>query len=236
MLNIAVLVSGGGTNLQALLDSEARGENPNGKITLVVASKPGVFALERAAKAGVEGCVVRRKNYAASEEFDAALLETLRAHKIDLVVLAGFLSVLGPSVIAAYPRRILNVHPALIPSFCGPGMYGLRPHRGCIGPRLQGDRRHCALCQRGVRRRPHPAEKAVEILPGDTPRGAAEAGDGTGGVEAAAQGGGHDLLAVKSSKKTLSVRADAVPPSPKGEVSLMGSSPRGSMGGRGLAP
>ena len=109
MLNIAVLVSGGGTNLQALLDSEARGENPNGKITLVVASKPGVFALERAAKAGVEGCVVRRKDYAASEEFDAALLETLRAHKIDLVVLAGFLSVLGPSVIAAYPRRILNV-------------------------------------------------------------------------------------------------------------------------------
>ena len=101
MLNIAVLVSGGGTNLQALLDSEARGENPNGKITLVVASKPGVFALERAAKAGVEGCVVRRKDYAASEEFDAALLETLRAHNIDLVVLAGFLSVLGPSVIAA---------------------------------------------------------------------------------------------------------------------------------------
>ena len=84
MLNIAVLVSGGGTNLQALLDSEARGENPNGKITLVVASKPGVFALERAAKAGVEGCVVRRKDYATSEEFDAALLETLRAHNIDL--------------------------------------------------------------------------------------------------------------------------------------------------------
>ena len=79
MLNIAVLVSGGGTNLQALLDSEARGENPNGKITLVVASKPGVYALERAAKAGVEGCVVRRKDYAASEEFDAALLETLDA-------------------------------------------------------------------------------------------------------------------------------------------------------------
>ena len=80
--------------------------------------------------------MVRRKDYATSEEFDAALLETLRAHKIDLVVLAGFLSVLGPSVIAAYPRRILNVHPALIPSFCGPGMYGLRPHeaalaRGC---------------------------------------------------------------------------------------------------------
>ena len=148
MLNIAVLVSGGGTNLQALLDSEARGENPNGKITLVVASKPGVFALERAAKAGVEGCVVRRKNYATSEEFDAALLETLRAHKIDLVVLAGFLSVLGPSVIAAYPRRILNVHPALIPSFCGPGMYGLRPHEAALarGCKVTGPMRLC-ICR-----------------------------------------------------------------------------------------
>ena len=89
MLNIAVLVSGGGTNLQALLDSEARGENPNGKIRLVVASKPGVYALERAANAGVEGVVVRRKDYASSEDFDAALLKTLKEHNIDLVVLAA---------------------------------------------------------------------------------------------------------------------------------------------------
>ena len=96
MLNIAVLVSGGGTNLQALLDSEARGENPNGRITLVVASKPGVYALERAAKAGVEGVVVRRRDYESSEDFDAALLNQLKTHHIDLVVLAGFLSVLGP--------------------------------------------------------------------------------------------------------------------------------------------
>ena len=95
MLNIAVLVSGGGTNLQALLDSEARGENPNGRITLVVASKPGVYALERAAKAGVEGCVVRRKDYASSEDFDAALLKTLKDHNIDLVVLAGGTSILS---------------------------------------------------------------------------------------------------------------------------------------------
>ena len=151
MLKIAVLVSGGGTNLQALLDSEARGENPNGKITLVVASKPGVYALERAAKAGVESTVVRRKDYADSEAFDAALLAVLKAHEIDLVVLAGFLSVLGPSVIAAYPRRILNVHPALIPSFCGPGMYGLRPHEAALA-------RGCKVTQ-----------KAVDILPGDTP-------------------------------------------------------------------
>ena len=148
MLNIAVLVSGGGTNLQALLDSEARGENPNGRITLVVASKPGVYALERAAKAGVEGCVVRRKDYASSEDFDAALLKTLKDHNIDLVVLAGFLSVLGPSVIEAYPRRILNVHPA----------------RGC---KVTGATVHFVNeeCDGG----PILLQKAVDILPGDTP-------------------------------------------------------------------
>ena len=224
MKNIAVLVSGGGTNLQALLDSEARGENPNGKITLVVASKPGVYALERAAKAGVEGCVVRRKDYPNSEEFDAALLDseargenpngritlvvaskpgvyaleraakagvegcvvrrkdyensgdfdaallkTLKDHNIDLVVLAGFLSVLGPSVIEAYPRRILNVHPALIPSFCGPGMYGLRPHEAALarGCKVTGATVHFVNeeCDGG----PILLQKAVDILPGDTP-------------------------------------------------------------------
>ena len=193
MLNIAVLVSGGGTNLQALLDSEARGENPNGKITLVVASKPGVFALERAAKAGVEGCVVRRKDYAASEEFDAALLETLRAHNIDLVVLAGFLSVLGPSVIAAYPRRILNVHPALDPFLLRAGNVRSAPPRSRTGSWLQGDRRYRPLCQRGVRRRTHPAAEGRGYPARRHPRGAAEAGDGTGRVEAAAQSGGYDL-------------------------------------------
>ena len=169
MLNIAVLVSGGGTNLQALLDSEARGENPNGKITLVVASKPGVYALERAAKAGVEGCVVRRKDYASSEDFDAALLNVLKSHNIDLVVLAGFLSVLGPSIIEAYPRRILNVHPALIPSFCGPGMYGLRPHDAALarGCKVTGATVHFVNeeCDGG----PILLQKAVDILPGDTP-------------------------------------------------------------------
>ena len=150
MLNIAVLVSGGGTNLQALLDSEARGENPNGRITLVVASKPGVYALERAAKAGVEGCVVRRKDYASSEDFDAALLKTLKDHNIDLVVLAGFLSVLGPSVIAAYPRRILNHEAALA--------------RGC---KVTGATVHFVNeeCDGG----PILLQKAVDILPGDTP-------------------------------------------------------------------
>ena len=132
MMKIAVLVSGGGTNLQAILESERRGENPNGKVTLVVASKPGVYALERAANFGVETAVVRRKDYATSEEFDAALLSVLKDHGIELVVLAGFLSVLGPSVIAAYPNRILNIHPSLIPSFCGPGYYGLKVHEEAL--------------------------------------------------------------------------------------------------------
>ena len=169
MVKIAVLVSGGGTNLQALLDSEARGENPNGRITLVVASKPGVYALERAAKAGVESCVVSRKSYESPEAFDAALLEVLQSHDIGLVVLAGFLSVLGPSVVAAYPRRILNVHPALIPAFCGPGMYGLRPHQAALarGCKVTGATVHFVNeeCDGG----PILLQKAVDILPGDTP-------------------------------------------------------------------
>ena len=169
MVKIAVLVSGGGTNLQALLDSEARGENPNGKITLVVASKPGVYALERAEKAGVEHCVVSRKAYQSAAEFDAALLEVLQSHGIGLVVLAGFLSVLGPSVVEAYPRRILNVHPALIPSFCGPGMYGLRPHQAALarGCKVTGATVHFVNeeCDGG----PILLQKAVDILPGDTP-------------------------------------------------------------------
>ena len=119
MLNVAVLVSGGGTNLQAILDAKAAGALPHAKIALVLASKPGVYALERASKAGVPGIVVARKSYAAPEEYDAALLAALREHRIDVVVLAGFLSILGPSVITAYPERILNVHPSLIPSFAG---------------------------------------------------------------------------------------------------------------------
>ena len=169
MRNIAVLVSGGGTNLQAILESERRGENPNGKVTLVVASKPGVYALERAKNFGVPGVVVRRKDYSTAEEFDTALLNVLREHHIDLVVLAGFLSVLGPSVIAAYPDRILNVHPSLIPSFCGPGFYGLRVHEAALarGVKVTGATVHFVneVCDGG----PILLQKAVEVQPGDTP-------------------------------------------------------------------
>lgn len=169
MMKIAVLVSGGGTNLQAILESERRGENPNGKVTLVVASKPGVYALERAANFGVETAVVRRKDYATSEEFDAALLSVLKNHGIELVVLAGFLSVLGPSVIAAYPNRILNIHPSLIPSFCGPGYYGLKVHEEALkrGVKVTGATVHFVneVCDGG----PILLQKAVEVQPGDTP-------------------------------------------------------------------
>ena len=169
MKRVAVLVSGGGTNLQALLESEARGENPNGKIVLVVASKPGVYALERAANFGVESAVVARKEYADSEAFDTALLQTLQSHRIDVVVLAGFLSVLGPRVIEAYRNRILNVHPSLIPSFCGPGFYGLRVHEAALarGVKVTGATVHL------VNEIPDGGrillQKAVDILPGDTP-------------------------------------------------------------------
>ncbi len=164
-----MLVSGGGTNLQAILDSAARGENPNGRVTLVVGSKPGIYALERAEKAGIESCVVRRKDYADADAFDAALVSALRAHQIDLVVLAGYLTVLGPGVIRAYPNRILNVHPALIPSFCGPGMYGLKPHEAALarGCKVTGATVHFVneVCDGG----PILLQKAVDILPGDTP-------------------------------------------------------------------
>ncbi len=169
MKRVAVLVSGGGTNLQALLDSERRGENPNGSICLVLASKPGVYALQRAADAGVKSVVVSRKAFATAEEFDEALLYELQSNRIDVVVLAGFLSVLGEKVIAAYRNRILNVHPSLIPSFCGPGFYGLRVHEAALarGVKITGATVHLVNeeCDGG----PILLQKAVAVQPDDTP-------------------------------------------------------------------
>ena len=169
MLKVAVLVSGGGTNLQAILDAQAAGAIPHGQVSLVVASKPGVYALERAAKAGVESAVVSRRDYPSAEAFDAALLDTLQSHGIQLVVLAGFLSILGPSVIAAYPDRIVNVHPSLIPSFCGEGFYGLRVHEAALekGVKVTGATVHFVneVCDGGA----IIAQKAVEVHEDDTP-------------------------------------------------------------------
>ena len=132
MRNIAVMVSGGGTNLQALIDAEKAGKIPHGKITLVVASNDSAYALERAENNGIETVAVKRKAYENQDAFDKAIVETLHAHNIDMVVLAGYLSILGETVIQAYRDRIINIHPSLIPSFCGKGFYGLKVHEAAL--------------------------------------------------------------------------------------------------------
>jgi phosphoribosylglycinamide formyltransferase-1 len=168
MLNVAVLVSGGGTNLQALLDAQARGEIPGGRITLVVASKPGVYALERAHKAGVEAEVVSRRDYPTVDAFCDALLSTLEGHHIDLIVLAGFLSILNEKVVKTFENRIINIHPSLIPSFCGAGFYGLKVHEAALerGVKVTGATVHFVNAEPDGG--PIILQKAVDILPGDT--------------------------------------------------------------------
>ena len=166
---IAVLVSGGGTNLQALIDAEKRGELGAGKITLVIASKPGVYALERAANAGIEGRVLARKDYDSIAAYSKALADEMTAADIDLVVLAGFLTIIDEQVYEAFPNRIINVHPALIPSFCGKGFYGLHVHEAALakGVRVSGATVHIVTpeCDAG----PIVLQKAVEVREDDTP-------------------------------------------------------------------
>ena len=137
MKNMAVLVSGGGTNLQALIDAQGRGELINGRITAVISSTPSAYALERAKAAGIPGYVAARKDYPSSQAMTAALVDKLKGLDIDLVVLAGFMVILTGEMVRAFPNAILNVHPALIPSFAGPGCYGLHVHEkaleyGCL--------------------------------------------------------------------------------------------------------
>ena len=167
--NIAVLVSGGGTNLQALIDAECRGELGAGRITLVIASKAGVYALERAANHSIPSLVLARRDYESIADYSRALVDALRAAEIDLVVLAGFLTIIDEQVYEAFPNRILNVHPALIPSFCGKGYYGLRVHEAALekGVRVSGATVHIVTpeCDAG----PIVLQKAVEVLPDDTP-------------------------------------------------------------------
>lgn len=129
---VVVLVSGGGTNLQALIDAQQRGELKNGFIACVISSNPDAYALERARQAGIATRVVSRKSYASREAYDEALLAALDEVQADLIVLAGFLLVLGEKVVKAYDRRMINVHPSLIPSFCGDGYYGLRVHEAAL--------------------------------------------------------------------------------------------------------
>lgn len=169
MVNIAVLVSGGGTNLQALIDAMEAGKIPNGRIVLVVASRSDAFALERAKEHGIPSCVVRRGDYPDADTFEQALLAALGKAGADLVVLAGYLSILGRAVTSAYRGRMLNIHPSLIPAFCGPGYYGLHVHEAALayGVKVTGATVHF------VNEIPDGGaivlQKAVEVVQGDTP-------------------------------------------------------------------
>lgn len=169
MIRAAVLVSGGGTNLQALLDAQADGRIHSGRIVLVVSNKPEAYGLTRAQSAGVETAVLECPSPMPREEYTRRLVELLREHSIDMVVLAGFLLILSPAMIAAFPDRILNVHPSLIPSFCGEGYYGLRVHQAALdyGVKVTGATVHLvsAVCDGGRIIR----QKAVDVLPDDTP-------------------------------------------------------------------
>lgn len=167
--NIAVLVSGGGTNLQALIDAQARGDLGGGKITAVISSKAGAYALERAAKAGIPGFVLPRKEFSSNRDMTLALVEKLKELKTDLVVLAGCMVIFTRELADAYPNAVMNVHPALIPSFCGPGYYGLRVHEEALryGVKVSGATVHFVTeeCDGG----PIIAQKCVPVLEGDTP-------------------------------------------------------------------
>ncbi|MBQ1272846.1 MAG: phosphoribosylglycinamide formyltransferase [Clostridia bacterium] len=166
---IAVLVSGGGTNLQALIDAEKTGMFGNGKISLVLASKPGVYALQRAENAGIPAKVLPRKAFETIGDYSRALADMLTEEKIDLVVLAGFLTIIDEQVYQAFPNRIINVHPALIPSFCGKGYYGLHVHEAALakGVKVSGATVHIVTpeCDAG----PIILQKAVNVLQDDTP-------------------------------------------------------------------
>ena len=168
-IRIAVLVSGGGTNLQALIDAQAAGQIPDGQIALVISNKTGAYALERAAKAGIPAVTVTKKASGGTQEgFEQALLAALKEHNIDLIVLAGFLAILSADFTRAYNDRIINVHPSLIPSFCGKGFYGLKVHEAALeyGVKVTGATVHL------VNEIPDGGQillqKAVEILPEDT--------------------------------------------------------------------
>ena len=168
-IRIAVLVSGGGTNLQALIDAQMRGEIPDGEIALVVSNKTGAYALERAAKAGIPAATVTKKASGGTQEgFEQALLAVLQENNIDLVILAGFLAILSADFTRAYNDRIINVHPSLIPSFCGKGFYGLKVHEAALeyGVKVTGATVHL------VNEIPDGGrillQKAVDILPDDT--------------------------------------------------------------------
>ncbi len=169
MKNIAVLVSGGGTNLQALIDAEKSGIIKDGKITCVISSKEGAYALERAKNNGIKGITLPRSEYSDVAAYTAAIVDTLKAENADIVVYAGFMTILDEQIVKAFPYKMVNVHPALIPSFCGKGFYGLHVHEEVLkrGVKLTGATVHFVteVCDGG----PIILQKGVEVKKGDTP-------------------------------------------------------------------
>lgn len=169
MVNIGVLVSGGGTNLQKLIDAEKAGGIQNGKLRVVISSKPGVYALERAKAAGIETVTLARKDFSDVEAYSRALLDELRKRDVGLVVLAGFLTITSEEFVRAFSNRIINVHPALLPAFGGKGYYGLHVHEAVLerGVKVTGATVHFVneICDGG----PIILQKAVEVREGDTP-------------------------------------------------------------------
>ena len=170
MMKIAVLVSGGGTNLQAIIDAVREGKITDTEICLVLSNNKNAYALERAEKAGIPTLSISPKEYDSRDKFNDAMLEAVRSSGAELVVLAGFLCVIPPKMVEAYPNRIINIHPSLIPSFCGTGYYGLKVHEAALerGVRVSGATVH--FVDAGTDTGPIILQKAVEVLDGDTPK------------------------------------------------------------------
>lgn len=169
MIKLAVCVSGGGTNLQAIIDAIDNGTITNAKIEVVIANNANAYALERAKNHGIEGICISPKDYENREAFNTAFLDKLNFYQVDLVVLAGFLVVIPPQMIAEYQNRIINIHPSLIPSFCGTGYYGLKVHEGVLARGVKVTGATCHFVDEGTDTGPIILQKAVEVEPGDTP-------------------------------------------------------------------
>ena len=169
MLRIGALVSGGGTNLQAIIDAIANGYIPDTEISIVISNKKNAFALERASKVGINTRVIPRKNFSSTKDFDLALVEELHSNDVDLILLAGFMSILGPDFFTDFENRVMNIHPALIPAFSGPGYYGLKVHEAVLeyGCKLSGASVHFVTPE--VDAGPLILQRSVGIETGDTP-------------------------------------------------------------------
>lgn len=168
-MKIAVCVSGGGTNLQAIIDKIESGEIRNTEIAVVISNNKNAYALERAAKAGIESVCVSPKDFDSREDFNQALLEKIDSYHVDLIVLAGFLVVVPEIIVRKYPNKIINIHPSLIPSFCGTGYYGLKVHEGVLARGVKVTGATCHFVDEGTDTGPIILQKAVDVMEGDTP-------------------------------------------------------------------